>query len=481
MMRHITYTAVLFTVLLICSSGLYGQAKGSFEVYPVPAISSGSDDMAPVILSDGILFCSNRKVNPFLTKKNLEGVRLYELYFAPFDQNGKPGKPVRFGSNLGKDTNIGPASVSLDGKTLYFTRNYIVGRKVKKNESNKLGIFTATRNGSQLTDVRPFEYNDPASNLSYPYVSADNRYLFFCSDMPGTMGKYDIYMCENVDGKWSSPVNLGDKVNSAYAEINPFLHSSGRLYFASDRPGGLGGLDIWFTTLAFGSWTKPVVLDDPINSEADDFAFYAVQGGLEGYFASNRRKYNDDIYRFATTIIRWSVCDTLRKNNYCYEFIEENALKNDTIDVRFRWEWNFGDGTKADGVTAEHCYSGPGVYDVSLDIINLITGGIEKRQASYELAITDIEQPVINSPDKIMAGENLILNAGESNLPGMDIARYYWNFGDETVSSGLEVSKIYSLPGKYNIQLIVSSKAGAGGVVREVCVCKNIEVTPDGN
>lgn len=481
MKRHITYTALLFTVLLICSSGLYGQAKGSFEVYPVPGISSGSDDMAPVILSDGILFCSNRKVNPFLTKKNLEGVRLYELYFAPFDQNGNPGKPVRFGSNLGKDTNIGPASVSSDGKTLYFTRNYIVGRKVKKNEPNKLGIFTATRNGSQLTDVRPFEYNDSASNFSYPYVSADNRYLFFCSDMPGSLGKYDIYMCENVDGKWTSPVNLGDKVNSADAEINPFLHSSGRLYFASDRPGGHGGLDIWYTTLAFGSWTKPVVLDDPINSEADDFAFYAVQGGLEGYFASNRRKYNDDIFRFATTIIRWSVCDTLRENNYCYEFIEENALKNDTIDVRFRWEWNFGDGTKADGVTAEHCYSGPGVYDVSLDIINLITGGIEKRQASYELAITDIEQPVIVSPDKIMAGENLVLNAGESNLPGMDIARYYWNFGDETFSSGLEVSKIYSLPGKYNIQLIVSSKAGAGGVVREVCVCKDIEVTPDGN
>jgi len=481
MKRHITYTAVILTVLLICSSGLYGQAKGSFEVSPVTAISSGSDDMAPVILSDGILFCSNRKVNPFLTKKNLEGVRLYELYFAPFDENGKPGKPVRFGSNLGKDTNIGPASVSSDGKTLYFTRNYIVGRKVKKNESNKLGIFTATRNGAQLTDIQPFEYNNPASNMSYPFISADGMYLFFCSDMPGGLGKYDIYMCENVDGKWTSPVNLGDKVNSADAEINPFLHSSGRLYFASDRPGGHGGLDIWYTTLAFGSWTKPVVLDDPINSEADDFAFYAVQGGLEGYFASNRRKYNDDIFRFATTIIRWSVCDTLRKNNYCYEFIEENALKNDTIDVRFRWEWNFGDGTKADGVTAEHCYSGPGVYDVSLDIVNLITGGIEKRQASYELEISDIEQPVIVSPDKIMAGENLVLNAGESNLPGMDIARYYWNFGDETVSSGLEVSKIYSLPGKYNIQLIVSSKPGTGGVVREVCVCKDIEVTADGN
>ena len=69
------------------------------------------------------------------------------------------------------------------------------------------------------------------------------------------------------------------------------------------------------------------------------------------------------------------------------------------LETGFRWEWNFGDGTKAAGITAEHCYAGPGVYDVSLDIVNLITGGIEKRQASYELEITDVEQPVITSPD----------------------------------------------------------------------------------
>jgi len=481
MRRHITYTTVIFIILLTFPAGLRGQAKGAFEVYRMPELSSGSDDMAPVIMSDGILFCSNRKVNPFLTKKNLEGIRLYGLYFAPFNEEGKPGKPVLFAPNLAKDANIGPASVTSDGNTLYFTRNYLEGKKLKKTDSNKLGIFIAKRNGSQWTDIQPFEYNDPAYNLSYPFVSADGRYLFFCSDMPGTLGKYDIFMCENADGKWTKPVNLGNTVNSEAAELYPFLHSSGRLYFASDRPGGFGGLDIWYTRLAFGSWTRPVLLDEPINSKADDFAFYAVQGSYKGYFSSNRRKDGDDIYRFATTIIRWSVCDTLKKNNYCYEFIDENALKNDTMDTKFRWEWTFGDGAKADGVTSEHCYTGPGIYDISLDIVNLITGGIEKRQASYQLEITDVEQPVISSPETIKTGEALVLNAAETNLPGMDVARYYWNFGDETASSGLEVSKVYSLPGKYNIQLIVSSKPGAGGVVREVCVCKDIEVIANGN
>jgi chitodextrinase len=481
MRRLLTYTVFAAIMLFLLPTGINGQAKGSFEVYDVKTISSGSDDNAPVILIDGILFCSNRKTNPFLTRKNLEGIRLYELYFAPYNSEGKPGKPVLFASNLGKNNNIGPASVTTDGNTLYFTRNYNEGRRLKKDQSNKIGIFTARRDGTQWTDIQPFEYNDPAYDFSCPFVSADGKLLFFCSDMAGGFGKYDIYVCENVDGKWSKPVNLGSNVNTADAEIHPFLHSSGRLYFASDRPGGHGGLDIWYSTLSYGSWSKPIDLDDPINSEADDFAYYAAQGGLDGYFSSNRRKFNDDIYRFATTIIRWSVCDTLRQNSYCYEFIEENALKNDTIDVRFRWEWNFGDGAKAEGVTAEHCYGGPGVYDVSLDIVNLITGGIEKRQASYELEIADIEQPVISAPDSVKAGETFVLNAAETYLPGMDIARYYWNFGDETAATGVKVSKAYALPGRYNIQLIVSSKPGAGGVVREVCVCKDIEITANGN
>ncbi len=481
MKRLPIHIAVTLLVLFVSLPLLNGQSGGAFEVFNVAEISSGSDDMAPVILSNGILFCSNRKSNPFLTKKNLEGIRLYELYFAPFNLAGEPDRPVRFATNLGKDANIGPASVSTDGNTLYFTRNYSAGRKLGKSEPNRLGIFTAKRSGSQWTDIQPFAYNNPEYNLSYPYISADGRYLFFCSDMPGSLGNYDIYICEFIGGRWSEPVNPGNSVNSADAEIHPFLHSSGRLYFASDRPGGMGGLDIWFSNLAFGSWTKPVVLGEPINSSADDFAFYAVQGGLQGYFSSNRRNYSDDIYRFASTIIRWSACDTLKTNSYCYEFIDEAALKQDTVKTGFRWEWNFGDGTRAAGITAEHCYAGPGVYDVSLDIVNLITGGIEKRQASYELEITDIEQPVITSPDRIRAGETLVLNAGETYLPGMEIGKYYWNFGDETVATGLEASKVYHVPGKYNIQLIVSSLPGAGGVVREVCVCKDIEVTANGN
>lgn len=480
MKRSLVYFIILL-LQVIRPHELDAQAKGSFEVTPLSSVTTNSDEFAPVVVQDGILFCSNRKTNPFTTHKNFEGIRLYDLFFAPFDADGKPGNAVKFSVGLGKNTNIGPAYLSPDGNTLWFTRNYLEGTKLKKNQPNNLGIFTARRRGSGWTDITPFRYNDPSYNLSYPFVSSDGKYLFFASDMPGTLGKYDIFMSENSNGEWSKPINLGNSVNSEDAEIHPFLHGSGRLYFTSDRNGGQGGLDIWYSVSSAGNWSKPVVLSDPINSESDDFAYYAVSSGQEGYFSSNRRNFSDDIYRFATTIIRWSNCDTLQKNSYCYEFVEEKAILGDTMGLKFKWEWDFGDGTRASGIRTDHCFPGPGVYDVSLDMINLITGGIEKRQASYELEIEDVEQPVINAPDKVTTGETFSLNAGDTYLPGMKIARYYWNFGDDTEAVGINVSKSFPLPGSYNIQLIVSSEPGAGGVIREVCVCRDIEVVSNGN
>lgn len=178
MRRVLKHIAIMLLVLSGQLTVLNGQAKGTFEVTHISKISSSSDDMAPVIMNDGILFCSNRKTNPFLTRKNLEGIRLYELYFAPFTDEGAPSSPVRFAPNLGRDANIGPASVTTDGNTLWFTRNYSEGRKLGKKQPNRLGLFAAKRSGTQWGDITPFEYNNPEYNLSFPFVSADGRYLF---------------------------------------------------------------------------------------------------------------------------------------------------------------------------------------------------------------------------------------------------------------------------------------------------------------
>jgi PKD repeat protein len=233
-------------------------------------------------------------------------------------------------------------------------------------------------------------------------------------------------------------------------------------------------MDVYYTRLVMGTWSEPVLLPDPINSSSDDFAFVAEENMQTGYFSSNRGA-NDDIYKFTSTIIRKSSCDTLVENNYCYELIEENAVRFDTLP--FRYEWKFGDGNKGIGPAVIHCYPGPGSYLVQLDVVNLITKEVLYNEKTYNLEIRDIEQPYISGPDRGVSGQRLIFNADSTNLPGWNISRYYWNFGDETVAIGKEVDKVFINPGEYNIQLIVTSVPEPGGITREACVCKNITIT----
>jgi len=266
---------------------------------------------------------------------------------------------------------------------------------------------------------------------------------------------------------------MGPNVNSPETDNYPCIHSSGRFYFASNRTGGTGGLDVYSSDFRDGSWETPIRLPEPVNSSSDDFAFIAQPDLQTGYFSSNRRR-NDDIYEFTTTVIRKSSCDTLEINNYCYEFAEENAVKYDTIP--FRFEWKFGDGSKAIGRIVEHCYSGPGTYLVQLDVTNLVTKEVSLNEKSQTLVIQDIEQPYISSPDVAEADAKLQFSADSTNLPGWDIARYYWNFGDETIAIGKNVEKSFRRPGNYTIQLIVSTKPEEGGMVREACISKNISI-----
>jgi hypothetical protein len=383
-------------------------------------------------------------------------------------------KPRALKSERSTKFNIGPLCVAPDGKTIYFTSEVETG-KIAENRryKNHSGIFIAELNGSELGPIKPFKYNDPQYDLGQPSVSSDGKYIFFASDKPGGSGKSDLYYCEFAGGEWSAPVNLGPKVNSQGSEIYPYMHHSGRLYFTSDRPGGFGGLDVYYTTLNRGTWDNPVLVSEPINSTYDDFAFVAETDLQTGYFSTNRRN-EDDIYSFKSTIIRKAVCDTLEENNYCYRFYEENAVKNDTMP--FRYEWKFGDGDTASGFSVEHCFRKPGVYTVQLDAVNLITKEVSYNEKSETVVVSEIVQPYISAPDKIDSNISIALSADSTNLPGWKIMRYYWNFGDETVAVGQDVTKSYTKPGTYNIQLIVTSEPEPGTEAREACISKNIIV-----
>ena len=466
-------------VFIIISDRTISTALGQGPIFEAKSMSFNSSifsEIAPALVKDGIIFCSDRRTSSIKGMTTFNDEHLYNIYFAAEKDTSKWGKPQLIRSNGNNVLYYGPLCLAPDGRTVYFTSGILSGKAAKnKHITNPRGIFIGKLSGgTNIMNVRPFEYNNPKYSVAQPSISRDGKYLFFASDMPGGQGRSDIYYCELINNKWGTPINLGSKVNSSSKENYPFMHSSGRLYFSSDRPGGMGGLDIYYTTLNMGNWEDPIILPPQINSASDDFAVVAEESLQTGYFASNRDRRNDDIFRFSSKIIRKVKCDSLQINNYCYEFYDENAVKFDSIP--FRYQWDFGDGSQAEGVKTDHCFKGPGNYVIRLDVVNLVTKEVKKNEKSINLEIKDIEQPYISGPDMCNAGRQIKLDADSTNLPGWNIKQYYWNFGDETVAIGKEVDKTYIKPGNYDIQLIVTAVPDAAGVSKEACVSKNINV-----
>jgi len=470
------YIITVVLLLTLFTTPTEAQKPAIYKITRMSFNKEAFSDISPVIIKDGIIFCSNRRFSALKDRTSYDGRRLYNIYQVERKDTAAWSNPKEILSERSSKFNNGALCIAPDGKTVYFTSDVETGKAAKKkNYKNHNGIFIADRSGTDLISIRPFKYNNTEYNVAMPSVSSDGKLLFFSSDMPGGQGGSDLYYCKLINGEWGEPENLGAKVNSPESENYPYMHASGRLYFASTRPGGLGGMDIYYTTFTSGKWDEPVHMPDPINSASDDFAFVAQDNLQTGYLASNRNK-SDDIYEFKSLIIRKPSCDTLVENSYCFRFVEENAIKVDTLP--FRYEWKFGDGSKATGIVVEHCYDNPGTYIVQLDVVNLITKEVLRNQKSDTLVITEIVQPYITVADKTDMGQKINLSADKTNLPGWNINSYYWNFGDESIGTGKEIEHTYLKAGTYTIQLIVTTEAEPGGSVREACISKNIIVIP---
>lgn len=193
----------------------------------------------------------------------------------------------------------GPVAISADGKTMYFTRSHYTDRKLAKDEDDvsHLMLFRATLNDvNEWDDVRAFAYNGLDHSTGHPALSADGKTLYFASDRPGGHGGTDLWLSRDNGTGWSEPVNLGPSVNTPGNELFPTINGN-TLYFASTAHENMGGMDIFSTTMQNDRWTEPENLGYPMNTVHDDFAFVLDEGGNSGYLSSDRSG-NDRIHAF---------------------------------------------------------------------------------------------------------------------------------------------------------------------------------------
>ena len=222
-----------------------------------------------------------------------------------------------------------PISLTADGKTAFFSKAVYVKPPIgifsKKEVVHK--IYRADKKNGRWQNVREIAVCPKYSSALHPAVSYDGKRLFFTSDMPGSYGKYDIYVSNiRKDGSLGVAMNLGEKVNTKKNDMYPRIVGTSTLFFASDGRKGLGGLDVYMAQVNSTNVGLAINLGDTLNSREDDYAVRFMPENDMAYVISSRGKSAGDLHQVAFSYSQPG--DHIPEENTAYNILE--AINNES-------------------------------------------------------------------------------------------------------------------------------------------------------
>ncbi len=337
----------------------FQQNNNAYEVFQLPyPINSTKSEIGPAIYEGNLVYSSDRDSLVVSNNHTWTGRNFYDIYTSTKSgeiTQAKYGKPAKLRS---KQTltrfHEGPVSFYSDLKKMILTRNNFskadgIGKdengtvKLKIYEANIVDKKWKTGDGSEFT------FNSDNYNTAHPSLSNNGSKLYFASDMPGGYGGMDLYVASKSGSTFTNPINLGPAINTSGDEVFPFIDNNGTLFFSSNGLPTMGGLDIFSADGEGSTWTSVSNIGAPINSSKDDFGYVLDDKGEYGYIASNRnetRVGDDDIYSFKRCVIKL--------NGIVVDKLTDEPIGNATVKLE---EFGKGLGTVVTGANGKFTYN----------------------------------------------------------------------------------------------------------------------------
>ncbi|MEQ8927280.1 MAG: OmpA family protein [Fulvivirga sp.] len=299
------------------------KKENFFRVKNLSAINSSAAEYSPIYNDGKLYFTSSRGNNKIYLAT---GTPFTNIYMAETNGARVDSTSIKSISDLINTNNINEGSLTFspDGKTMVFAR----GNSGKRKGTADVNLFMSILRNGQWTEPRMLNINNPGYWDSSPAFSRDGRTLYFASNRPGGYGGVDLYSARrNARGRFYKVTNLGPELNTTGNDMFPYVSDDGYLYFSSDGHPGFGGLDLFVAKRRNGVTTVEN-LGVPINSNADDFGMFLYKAD-RGFFTSNRDggEGDDDIYTFLNED------PDLKIVNYYLEGVTMTHDNNDSLQI----------------------------------------------------------------------------------------------------------------------------------------------------
>lgn len=412
-------------------------------------INTTEPEYVPVLTTNNeLMFTSKRKDDKKEKINPLDG-KYYESMYLSKIENGKYGEPRRYTipdlylKSSFKKGHESIVSMSPDGKKVF------VYRDSKLYETD---MTQSTTEPVKLSKKVNLDYYQ-----NHAYLTKDGKTLYFTSEeAKGSVGGNDIYKVTKLEnGAWGDPENLGTTINTKLNEDSPFITDDEKtLYFASDGHPGYGGYDIYKSTYENGNWTEPVNLGKPLNTVGHDIFLIKDKTTDAGYFSSNRRggKGDMDIYKINFNPINTKECPNVESNliNIVLNDSEPNDFKqtiafelNDAIkDKVLNVAWSIGTDTSASTKQSfNYDFKQNGSYPIKLKVVTWCDTCVEPLITCKQITTDFKAHPIDSLASKGVDINQLqgLLTQKQLTTLGFDVTPLYFDLNKHDIRKDAEI------------------------------------------